>query len=49
MMPSATPLIKKTISKNPILVPTPEVLAKTEFDKYLGAEGSTLGRIHGKR
>ncbi len=42
MMPAATPLIKKTISKNPILVPTPEVLAKTEFDKYLGADGSTL-------
>ena len=42
MMPAATPLIKKTISKNPILVPTPEVLAKTEFDKYLGPDGSTL-------
>ena len=42
MMPSATPLIKKTISQNPILVPTPEVLAKTEFDKYLGADGTTL-------
>jgi spermidine/putrescine transport system substrate-binding protein len=42
MMPAATPLIAKTISKNPILVPTPEVLAKTEFDKYLGPDGSTL-------
>jgi spermidine/putrescine-binding protein len=42
MMSSATPLIKKTISKNPILVPTSEVLDKTEFDKYLGADGTTL-------
>ena len=42
MMPSATPLIEKTISQNPILVPTDEVLAKTEFDKYLGPEGSAL-------
>jgi spermidine/putrescine transport system substrate-binding protein len=42
MMSSATPLIKKSISKNPILVPTSEVLAKTEFDKYLGADGTTL-------
>jgi spermidine/putrescine transport system substrate-binding protein len=42
MMPSATPLIKKTISKNPILVPTSDVLDKTEFDKYLGADGTTL-------
>ena len=42
MMPAATPLVKKTISQNPILVPTNEVLAKTEFDKYLGADGTTL-------
>jgi spermidine/putrescine-binding protein len=42
MMPTATPLIEKSISKNPILVPTPAVLAKTEFDKYLGADGTTL-------
>jgi spermidine/putrescine transport system substrate-binding protein len=42
MIPASTPLIKKTISQNPILVPTKEVLAKTEFDKYLGADGTTL-------
>jgi spermidine/putrescine transport system substrate-binding protein len=42
MIPTSTPLIKKTISQNPILVPTKEVLAKTEFDKYLGADGTTL-------
>ena len=42
LMPDATPLVKKSISQNPILVPTPAVLAKTEFDKYLGANGVTL-------
>jgi hypothetical protein len=42
VMPASTPLILKSISKNPILVPTDEVLAKTEFDKYLGADGATL-------
>jgi len=42
MMPKATPLVEKSISQNPILVPTDEVLAKTEFDKYLGADGATL-------
>ena len=42
MMPAATPLVQKSISQNPILVPTNEVLAKTEFDKYLGADGATL-------
>lgn len=42
VMPAATPLILKTISQNPVLVPTKEVLAKTEFDKYLGAAGATL-------
>jgi spermidine/putrescine transport system substrate-binding protein len=42
MMPAATPLVKKSISQNPILVPTDEILAKTEFDKYLGADGTTL-------
>jgi spermidine/putrescine transport system substrate-binding protein len=42
VMPSSTPLILKSISKNPILVPTDQVLAKTEFDKYLGADGATL-------
>ena len=42
MVPASTLLIKKTISQNPILVPTKAVLAKTEFDKYLGADGTTL-------
>ena len=42
MMPKATPLVDKTISQNPILVPTAAVLAKTEFDKYLGGDGATL-------
>src|SRR4029079_3373484 len=42
MMPKATPLVEKSISQTPILVPTDEVLAKTEFDKYLGADGATL-------
>ena len=42
MMPAATPLVEKTISQNPILVPTDAILAKTEFDKYLGADGTTL-------
>jgi spermidine/putrescine transport system substrate-binding protein len=42
LMPPATPLVLKTISQNPVLVPTKEVLAKTEFDKYLGGAGATL-------
>ncbi len=42
VMPPATPLVLKTISQNPVLVPTKEVLAKTEFDKYLGGAGATL-------
>jgi spermidine/putrescine-binding protein len=33
---AATPYIDKTISKNPILFPTPEVLAKVEYENYLG-------------
>jgi len=32
----ATPLIEKSISKNPILFPSPEVLAKVEYENYLG-------------
>jgi spermidine/putrescine transport system substrate-binding protein len=32
----ATPLIDKSISKNPILFPSPEVLAKVEYENYLG-------------
>ena len=49
MMPAATPLVKKTISQNPMLVSTTAVLAKTEFDKYLGAAEATLGRTSGIR
>ena len=33
---AATPYIDKSISKNPILFPTPEVLAKVEYENYLG-------------
>jgi spermidine/putrescine transport system substrate-binding protein len=42
LVPGATPFIKPTISKNPILVPNKAVLAKVEFDRYLGAAGATL-------
>jgi spermidine/putrescine-binding protein len=42
LIPSATPLVAKTISQNPILVPTQEVLSKVEFDHYLGGDGATL-------
>jgi spermidine/putrescine transport system substrate-binding protein len=33
---AATAYIDKAISKNPILFPTPEVLAKVEYENYLG-------------
>jgi spermidine/putrescine-binding protein len=33
---AATPFIDKEIAKNPILFPTPEVLAKVEYENYLG-------------
>ncbi len=42
LVPKATPYIKSSISKNPILVPNPSVVAKVEFDRYLGAAGTTL-------
>jgi spermidine/putrescine transport system substrate-binding protein len=42
VVPGATALIKTSISKNPILVPTASVLKKVEFDHYLGATGATL-------
>jgi spermidine/putrescine-binding protein len=42
LIEAATPLVAKTISQNPVLVPTPEVLAKVEFDHYLGGAGATL-------
>jgi spermidine/putrescine-binding protein len=42
LVPGATPLIKKSISKNPILVPNQATLSKVEFDRYLGAAGVTL-------
>jgi spermidine/putrescine-binding protein len=42
LIEASTPLIAKTISQNPVLVPTPEVLAKVEFDHYLGGAGATL-------
>ncbi len=33
---AATPYIDKSISRNPILFPAPEVLAKVEYENYLG-------------
>lgn len=33
---ASTPYIDKSIAKNPILFPTPEVLAKVEYEDYLG-------------
>ena len=42
LVPKATPFIKSTISKNPILVPNASTLAKVEFDRYLGGAGATL-------
>lgn len=42
LVPAATPYIKTSISKNPILVPTRSILSKVEFDRYLGAAGVTL-------
>ncbi len=42
LVPKATPFIKSSISKNPILVPNPNVVSKVEFDRYLGAAGTTL-------
>ena len=42
LVPGATPFVKSSISKNPILVPNKATLAKVEFDRYLGAAGATL-------
>jgi spermidine/putrescine transport system substrate-binding protein len=42
LVPGATPFIKTSISKNPILVPNKATLAKVEFDRYLGAAGVAL-------
>jgi spermidine/putrescine-binding protein len=33
---AATPFIKKSIAQDPILFPAPEVLAKVEYENYLG-------------
>ncbi|MDP9185104.1 MAG: spermidine/putrescine ABC transporter substrate-binding protein [Actinomycetota bacterium] len=33
---ASTSFIDKTIAKNPILFPTPEILAKVEYENYLG-------------
>jgi spermidine/putrescine-binding protein len=35
--PAATPLVKKSISQNPILAFTPAILAKVQFERSLGA------------
>lgn len=42
VVPTATPLVKKAISRNPILVPNQSTLSKVEFDRYLGGAGATL-------
>jgi spermidine/putrescine-binding protein len=42
LVPKATPFIKKSIAKSPILVPNQSTLAKVEFDHYLGGAGATL-------
>jgi spermidine/putrescine-binding protein len=40
LVPKATPLVKTSISKNPILNPSPAVLKRVEFDRYLGGAGA---------
>lgn len=42
VVPSASPLIKRSISHNSILEPDEAVLRKVEFDRYLGAKGVVL-------
>ncbi len=42
VVPKATPFIKASIAKNPILVPNETTLKKVEFDRYLGGAGATL-------
>jgi spermidine/putrescine-binding protein len=42
LVPKATPFIKKSIAKSPILVPNQSTLAKVEFDHYLGGAAATL-------
>jgi spermidine/putrescine-binding protein len=42
VVPSATPHIKTSISKNPILLPSASVLKRVEFDRFLGAKGTEL-------
>lgn len=41
VVPAATRQIKPAIAKSPILRPSKAVLAKVEFDRYLGAAGAT--------
>jgi len=42
LVPSEGKYIKKSISKNPILQPSPAVLKRVEFDHFLGAKGTGL-------
>jgi hypothetical protein len=37
---AATPNIDPAIAKNPILFPAPEVLAKVEYENFLGEAGA---------
>jgi spermidine/putrescine-binding protein len=45
VMSKATPYIKKSISKNPILFPDPEVLSRVEYEDYLGEATALWSKI----
>jgi spermidine/putrescine transport system substrate-binding protein len=42
---AATPYIEESISKNPILYPDPDVLARVEYEDYLGEATETWSKI----
>jgi spermidine/putrescine-binding protein len=44
VMPAATPYIMKSISKNPILIPDEAILAKVEFERFLGQGTATWAK-----
>ena len=45
VMPSATPYVDKSISKNPILYPDPAVLARVEYEDYLGEATALWSKV----
>jgi spermidine/putrescine transport system substrate-binding protein len=45
VMSKATPFIKESISKNPILFPDPEVLSRVEYEDYLGEATALWSKI----